>query len=61
MIQSPNNAALPGSVTAVLTWNGTTGATLTYSTTGLDPGDPLVIAAQVPSAVDHAPAPTPGP
>jgi len=50
-VQSPNNASLPGTVSAVLTWNGTAGATLTYSTSGLHPGDPLVIAAQVPSAV----------
>jgi RHS repeat-associated protein len=50
-IQSPNNASLPSTVSAVLTWNGTAGATLTYSTSGLHQGDPLVIAAQVPSAV----------
>jgi YD repeat-containing protein len=48
---SANNASLPATVSAVLTWNGTAGATLTYSTSGLSKGDPLVIAAQVPSAV----------
>ena len=51
VIQSPNNAALPASVTATLTWAGTTGATLTYNTTGLVKGDALVISAQVPNAV----------
>ena len=51
VIQSPNNAALPASVTATLTWAGTTGATLTYNTTGLVKGNALVISAQVPSAV----------
>ena len=51
VVQSPNNAALPGSVTATLTWAGTTGATLTYNTTGLVKGDPWSSACQVPSAV----------
>jgi RHS repeat-associated protein len=50
-LQSPNNAALPATVTAVLTWNGAVGATLTYSTSGLAKGDSMVIAAQVPTAV----------
>jgi YD repeat-containing protein len=50
-VPSANNAPLPTAVSAVLTWNGVAGATLTYSTAGLAPGDPLVIAAQPPSAV----------
>jgi RHS repeat-associated protein len=50
-LQSPNNASLPANVSAALTWNGATGATFTYSTSGLHQGDPLVIAVQVPSAV----------
>jgi RHS repeat-associated protein len=50
-LQSPNNAALPATVSAVLTWNGSAGATLTYSTSGLAKGDSMVIAAQVPTAV----------
>ncbi len=50
-LQSANGASLPATVSAVLTWNGTAGATLTYSTSGLHAGDALVIAAQAPSAV----------
>ena len=51
-IPSANNAALPGSVTATMTWNGgAVGGTYTYSTTGDSPGDPLTLAVQVPSAV----------
>jgi hypothetical protein len=34
LLPSANNAALPSSLSAVLTWNGTAGATQTYSTTG---------------------------
>ncbi len=49
-LASANNAALPRTITAVLTWNGTA-TTFTYSTSGDAPGDPLTIAAQVPSAV----------
>ena len=49
--RAPTTPACRPRVSAVLTWNGTAGATLTYSTSGLHPGDPLVIAAQVPSAV----------
>ena len=50
-LQSPNSGSLPSSVNGVLTWNGTAGSTLTYSTSGLHAGDALVVAAQVPSAV----------
>src|SRR5207249_3496850 len=50
-LQSPNNAALPASVTAKLTFNGSSTATLTYSTTGLAKGDSFVIAAQAPNAI----------
>ena len=49
-IPSANNAALPSSVTATMTWNGTAvGGTYTYGTTGDSPGDPLTIAVQLPS------------
>jgi YD repeat-containing protein len=50
-LQSPNNASLPGSVSAVLTFNGTTAATVTYSTAGLAAGDTLTLAAQASSAL----------
>jgi hypothetical protein len=53
-LQSANNAALPGTVTEVLTWNSGTPATFTYSTSGDSPGDQLTIAAQVGSAVTSA-------
>ena len=49
-IPSANNAALPSSVTATMTWNGSAvGGTYTYSTTGDSPGDPLTLAVQLPS------------
>src|SRR5262249_54183838 len=38
-LQSPNNASLPASVDAKLTFNGSSTATLTYSTSGLAKGD----------------------
>jgi RHS repeat-associated protein len=50
-LQSVNNAALPGSITASLTFNGSSTGTLTYSTAGLAAGDPFVIAAQAPSSI----------
>jgi RHS repeat-associated protein len=46
-----NSSSLPATISAVLTWNGTAGATLTYSTSGDNPGDVLTMGAQVPSAV----------
>jgi RHS repeat-associated protein len=46
-----NSSSLPATISAVLTWNGTAGATLTYSTAGDNPGDVLTMGAQVPSAV----------
>src|SRR5262249_53956680 len=45
-VPSANNAALPASITGVLTFNGTTAATVTYSTTGYAPGDVLTLALQ---------------
>ena len=51
-LASANNAALPSTITAVLTWNGTA-TTFTYSTSGDAPGDPLTIAAQGPLRRDH--------
>jgi hypothetical protein len=45
VLQNPNNAALPATVTASLTFNGSSTGTLTYSTSGLAAGDPFVIAA----------------
>jgi RHS repeat-associated protein len=55
-LQTANNAALPGAVTAALTWNGGTPATFTYTvdTTTQHPGDTLTIAAQVGAAVTMA-------
>jgi RHS repeat-associated protein len=50
-LHSPNNATLPTSVSAVLTFGGTAGATLTYSTAGLAAGDTFLIAAQAGSNV----------
>jgi RHS repeat-associated protein len=46
-----NSGSLPATISAVLTWNGAAGATLTYSTAGDNPGDVLTMGAQVPSAV----------
>jgi RHS repeat-associated protein len=46
-----NSSSLPATISAVLTWNGTAGATLTYSTAGDNPGDVLTMGAQVPTAV----------
>src|SRR5262249_24516899 len=50
-IATPNNAALPSQIGIQLTWNGSTGTTVNYSTTGFNPGDLITISAQVPSAV----------
>jgi YD repeat-containing protein len=50
-IQTPTSGTLPANINAVLTINGTATATLTYSTTGLDPGDSLALTAQATSAV----------
>jgi RHS repeat-associated protein len=43
--------SLPGTISAVLTWNGTVGTTMVYSTSGDSPGDVLTLAAEVPSGV----------
>src|SRR5262249_27818596 len=46
-----NAIALPATITAQLTWNGTTQAAQNFSTTGHSPGELLTIAQQVSSAV----------
>jgi hypothetical protein len=50
-LPSANNAALPVSITGKLTFNGTAGATVTYSTTGFAPGDVFTIALQASNAI----------
>jgi YD repeat-containing protein len=50
-LPTANSSSLPATISAVLTWNSTAGATLTYSTAGDNPGDVLTMGAQVPSAV----------
>ena len=50
-LQTVNNAALPTTVSAALTWNGTLGATYTYNTTGATKGDLLTLAIQEPTTV----------
>jgi YD repeat-containing protein len=53
-IQSPNNASLPSTITATLTWNpgpSQSVVTATYSTTGFSPGESFTVALQVPGAV----------
>ena len=48
-LQTDNAAALPATAAAVLTWDGTAGATVTYSTAGFAPGDLVSLAVQAPS------------
>ena len=50
-IQTDNSLALPSTITATLTWNGTTQSGTTYSTSGFSPGDVLTLAQQVSSPV----------
>src|SRR5262249_44868069 len=50
-LKSDSSTALPPSLTARLTFNGTTQAAVTYSTTGLSPGDLITVAQQAASAV----------
>jgi hypothetical protein len=50
-LQSPNNAMMPDSVSARLTFDGTTGATVTYSTFTVAGGQTLTLALQAGSAV----------
>jgi YD repeat-containing protein len=53
-IQSANNAALPATISATLTWDragSATVTTMTYNTTGAYQGDVLMVAAQVSAAV----------
>src|SRR5262249_39886665 len=50
-VQSDNSQALPSTITATLTFNGTTQTGQTYSTTGLTRGDTLVVAQQVSTPV----------
>ncbi len=46
-----DGTALPTTITATLTWNGTAQTPVTYNTTGFSPGDLLLLAQQVTSAV----------
>src|SRR5205823_12480143 len=50
-LSSANNASLPSTISAQLTYNGTTAATVTYSTTGFAAGDTLTLALQASSAI----------
>ncbi len=50
-IPTDNSAALPSTITARLTFNGVAAATMTYSTTGLAPGDPLIFSLQAPNVI----------
>jgi hypothetical protein len=49
-IQSDSTTALPSTITAQLTWNGSVVATQSFTTTGKSPGDLLTVALQVPTA-----------
>jgi RHS repeat-associated protein len=50
-VPSANNAALPSTVSTQLTFNGVAGGTMTYSTSGLSPGDTFVLASQSPTTI----------
>ncbi len=50
-LQSPNTTSLPSSITARLTFNGTVGTTMTYSTSGFAKGDQLRLALQASTAI----------
>jgi RHS repeat-associated protein len=50
-LNSPNNALLPSTISAQLTFNGTAASTVTYSTTGLAAGDTLTMALQASTAI----------
>ena len=50
-VQSDNSVALPSTITAQLTWNGTAQSAQTFNTTGLSAGDLLTLAQQVSSPV----------
>jgi hypothetical protein len=50
-IQSDSSVALPSTITAQLTWNGTAQTAQTFNTTGLNAGDLITVAQQVSSAV----------
>ncbi len=45
-MQTPGGTALPATIAAQLTFNGVAGATVTYGTGGLAPGDTLTLALQ---------------
>jgi RHS repeat-associated protein len=45
------HSSLPGSISAALTFNGVTGPTMTYSTSGFHPGDILTLALQSPTTI----------
>src|SRR5262249_31705510 len=68
-IPTANNVSLPTTISLDLTFNGTTAATVNYSTAGMSPGDVLTAALQGPSAIGttgrydysvvvHVPGPT---
>jgi hypothetical protein len=42
-LSSANSGALPSQITAILTWNGGSPTTFTYSTTGDQAGDALTL------------------
>src|SRR5262245_24589711 len=50
-VQSDNGVALPSTITATLTWDGTPQTGTTFNTTGLSAGDLIVAAQQLSSAV----------
>ena len=50
-VPTPNNASLPSTISLGLTFDGTTAATVTYSTTGFSPGDVLTETLQASSAI----------
>jgi RHS repeat-associated protein len=50
-LNSPNNASLPATISADLTFNGTAAGTVTYNTTGFSAGDTLTMALQASSAI----------
>src|SRR5262249_32280096 len=50
-LPSANNASLPATISAQLTFDGTTATTMTYSTTGYAPGDVFTFALQASNTI----------